>query len=328
MITYTSSNMRIWSRLGSCGAFGIAAMELPEMDDGSVILTADLCFYSGLDRFRSKYPDRLYNIGIAEQNMLGVAGGLAKEGFNVFATTYASFAASRCIDQVRVNMGYMKLGIKLVGLTSGLSVGILGATHVSMEDVAVMRSIPNITILSPADSTETIKATLAAAKMKTPVYLRLSGTMNNPAVYKEDYSFEIGKAVTMQEGSDITLIASGTMVHYSMEAAKELERKGISCKVVNMHTIKPLDIEAIHQACNTELIVTVEEHNIYGGLGSAVAEVLAGMPKHPALQILGLADHFKHAGEYEYLLEQYGLTGKQISDKVSVKYLEVKHNVE
>lgn len=323
MISFTTGNIRIWARLGSCGAFGMAALELPDLDDSIVMLTADLCTYSGLDRFKEKFPDRLYNLGIAEQNLVGVAAGMAKEGFNAFATTYATFAATRCCDQVRVNMGYMKLGVKLVGLTSGLSVGILGATHMSLEDIAIMRSIPNITILSPADCTETVKATLAASEFEGPVYLRLSGVMGNPIVYREDYEYEIGKAITLKEGTDISIIATGTMVHYSLKAAEVLEDQGISCQVVNMHTIKPIDQDAIIKACNNKLIITVEEHSVIGGLGSAVAECLTGKISRPPQLMIGISDEFKHAGTYDYLLEQYGLTTEKIAKSIINKYREV-----
>lgn len=326
MISFSPANIRTWSRLGSCGAFGMTALELPEVDDSIVMLTADLCFYSGLERFKAKYPDRLYNFGIAEQNLIGVAAGMAKEGLNPFATTYATFASTRCCDQVRVNMGYMQLGVKIVGLTAGLSVGILGATHMSFEDIAIMRSIPNITVLSPADCTETVKATLAAATHKGPVYLRLTGTMGNPIVYHEDYNYEIGKAITLKDGIDISIIATGTMVYYSLKVAEILENKGISCQVVDMHTIKPIDKNAILTACNNKMIVTVEEHSIFGGLGSAVAELLSGKKTRPPHLILGISDEFKHAGTYEYLLEQYGLTIEKISEKIENKFIEVVNN--
>ena len=272
MTDFSSVNIRTWSRLGSCGAFGTAALELPEINDKIVILTADLRTFSGLDRFGAKYPDRLYNVGIAEQNMVGVAAGLAKEGFVPFATTYATFASMRCADQIKVNMGYMKLPVKLVGLTAGYSVGILGATHISLEDIAVIRSIPNITILSPADCTATITAVAAAAETDTPVYLRLSGTMNNPVVYKEDFNFEIGRAITLRDGSDVAVIATGTMVYNALKAAEKLEENSLSVKIIDMHTIRPIDIEAIQSACSAKLLVTVEEHGVSGGLGGAVAE--------------------------------------------------------
>lgn len=321
MIEYKASNIKLWSRLGSCGAFGFAANELAQTEENFLVVTADLCFYSGLDRFKAKYPDKIFNVGIAEQNMLGVAAGFAKEGFVPFATTYATFASARCADQVRVNMGYMKLNVKLVGLTSGLSVGILGPTHISTEDIAIIRSIPNIIILSPADCTETIKATIAASKIDAPVYLRLSGPMNNPIVYDKDYEFEIGKAITLKEGKDISIIATGTMVYNSLKAAEILkDRYSIDAGVINMHTIKPLDNEAIDMACKSKLLVTVEEHSKIGGLGSAISEYLSEKEIKPPQLILGLSDEYKHAGSYDYLIEQYGLTPEKIAENILKKY--------
>ena len=325
MIEFNKMSMRTWSRLGSCGAFGIAAMELPELDEKTVILTADLCFYSGLERYRAKYPDNFYNFGIAEQNMVGAAAGLAKEGYNVFATTYATFASTRASDQVKVNMGYMQLGIKLIGLTAGLSVGILGATHMSLEDVSIMRSIPNIAILSPADCTETVKAVIAASKLSTPVYIRLTGGMNAPMVYSEDYNFDIGKAINLRDGDDISIIATGSMVSSSLKAAEILEEQGISCGVVNMHTIKPLDTEAVNACLKSKLLVTVEEHSTLGGLGSAVAEAIALEGDKPPQLMIGTSDQYMHAANYDYLLEQYGLTAPQIAKKTAKAYSNIMH---
>lgn len=321
MIEYKKSNIKLWSRLGSCGAFGFAANELAQTNDKVLMVTSDLCFYSGLDRFKSQYPNKLFNVGIAEQNMVGVASGLANEGFIPFATTYATFASARCADQVRVNMGYMNLNVKLVGLTAGLSVGILGPTHISIEDIAIMRSIPNVIILSPADCAETIKATIAASKIDAPVYLRLSGPMNNPIVYTDDYDFEIGKAITLLEGKDISIISTGTMVYNSLKAAKILKEKySICASVVNMHTIKPLDKNAVDMACKSNLIVTVEEHSKIGGLGSAVSEYLSEKTNKPPQLILGLSDEYKHAGSYDYLIQQYGLTPEKIAENILQKY--------
>lgn len=318
-MNYSAASIKIWSRLGSCGAYGMAAMELPDLNDDIVMLTADLKFYSSLTRFSEKYPEKFYNLGIAEQNMVGVAAGMAKEGLVPFASTYATFASMRCADQVRVNMGYMGLNIKLVGLTAGYSVGILGPTHMSTEDLAVMRSIPNITILSPADCTETVKATIAAAQMDGPVYLRLTGGMPNPIVYNQDYDYEIGKAIRLREGADVAILATGTMVHRSIQAAELLDEKGISAGVVDFHTIKPLDKNAIADACSAKLIVTVEEHSVMGGFGSAVAEVLSAREDAPRQLILGIKDRYPHAASYEYLLEQEGLTGEAIAEEICQK---------
>jgi transketolase len=324
VIAFTSANIRTWSMLGSNGAFGFAALELPEIDDNIAILTADEMYFSGLERFGAKYPKRLYNIGIAEQNLVGVAAGMSKEGLNVFATTYATFASTRSCDQVRVNMGYMKLGIKLVGLTAGLSVGILGATHCSIEDIAIMRAIPNITILSPADCTETVQATLAAARHKGPVYLRLTGGQPNHPVYKTDFAFEIGKAIRLREGEDIAIVATGAMVHASLEAARILSEQAISCTVIDMHTIKPLDEIALMETLRVKLLVTVEEHSMKGGLGGAVAECLAGVRVKPPQLIIGIADEFKNGADYPYLLQQFGLTAPQIAQTILNKYEEAK----
>lgn len=314
---YTSRNARVISRLGGCGAFGMAALELAEEYENFAVLTADLCTYSGLDRFAEKYPQYLYNLGIAEQNMVGVAAGMAKEGMNVFATTYASFAATRTCDQIRVNMGYMKFPIKLIGLTAGLTVGILGATHIALEDVAIMRSIPNITVISPADGFETIKAVKEAAKMQTPVYIRLTGSMNAPIVYHEDYEFKIGKMITLRSGADVSIFATGTMVHECLKAADLLHEQGIEVCVVDVHTIKPLDKETVKKVFSaSKLIVTAEEHSIIGGLGSAIADYKAQYECAPKLIKIGIKEEFPHAASYEYLLKQHGLTSSQIAQRI------------
>jgi len=323
MIDYTPMNIKIWSRLGSCGAYGIAAIEAVQNNSKIVFLTADVCSFSGLDRFQETFPNNFYNLGISEQNLIGVASGLAKEGFIPFVSTYAAFDSLRAADQIKVNMGYMNLPVKVVGLTSGLSVGILGPTHFCNEDISLLRSFPNIIIISPADCTETIKATLAVSKINAPVYLRLTGGMNNPAVYKEDYDFEIGKAITIKEGKDIAIIATGSMVYNSLKAANLIEEEGLSVKVVNMHTIKPLDVKALEECFNSKLIVTVEEHSIYGGLGSAVSEVIATAKDAPVQMIIGLKDEYKVAGDYNYLVDQYGLNPDQIKEKIKEKYKEI-----
>jgi transketolase len=293
-------------------------IELGKEIDSLVVLSADLCSTSGLDRFRIQYPDKFFNVGIAEQNLIGISAGLAKEGKTVFATTFATFAAMRSYEQVRLNMGYMRFNIKLVGLGSGFAMGMFGNTHYGIEDVALMRAIPGLCVISPADCTEVVKAVDAAARYQGPVYLRLTGTANNPIVNKEDYPFVIGKAITLKTGSDIAIIAAGTMVYQALEAAKTLETKGISTEVINMHTIKPLDTNIIRESCGTvKLIVTVEEHSVIGGLGGAVAEYLAGLDTRPRLLMIGIPDAFQKSGDYQYLIEQNGLTGIQISDAIT-----------
>lgn len=316
--------IKLFSRLGACGVYGMAMSDIAEKDVNLAVTTADLCFYSGLDGFSKKYPELLYNVGIAEQNLVGVSAGLVKEGFNTFASTYASFAVTRALDQVRVNMGYMKLPIKLIGLTSGFSVGILGATHICTEDIAIIRSIPNITILSPADGVETYRALIAAWQYDGPVYIRMSGTMGMPIVYDSDIDFTIGKAITIKEDGDIGVIATGTMVYQAKQAVEQLKEEGINCSLTDVHTIKPIDKDCIKNVANkSRLIVTVEEHSVNGGLGGTVAELLAGEINRPPHLILGVKDEYSHAASYDYLIDKYQLTSKMIADNITKKLKEI-----
>jgi len=318
MLEITSSNTRQWSRLGSRGVFGQAILALAETKKNLMVLSADLGNSSGLDRFKNAYPDKFLNVGIAEQNMIGIAAGLAKENFVVFATSFAPFIAMRSSEQIRMNLGYMNLNVKAVGIGSGISMAFLGNSHYGIEDATIMRSIPNMTVVSPADCAEIVKTVFAAAEYAGPMYIRLTGAANNPVVYKEDYHFEIGKAITLREGSDVTIIANGTMVYESLEAAKILDSQGISSTVVNMHTIKPLDTSVIAKAAaSSKMIVTVEEHSIIGGLGGAVAEYKSTLRHTPPQLIIGLPDIFGKAGEYRYMLEKYGLTGTGIAKTIT-----------
>ena len=307
-MVFNSENVRLWSMIGPSGTFGMAAHELAEHDPDFVVLTADLCSFSGLNKVWSIFPDRVINVGIAEQNMLGIAAGMANEGMRVWATSYASFASTRALDQVKVNMGYMKLPVHLVGFSSGYSIASLGATHMSVEDIAIMRSIPNIVVLSPADCTELMKAILVASTLDSPIYIRAFGTMRIPVVYKEDYAFQIGKAVKLRDGNDVSIIATGSMVYIALQSAEKLSRMGISVEVLDMHTIKPIDTEAILNGESKKIIVTLEEHNRLGGLGAAVAEILASHRGSPPLLILGAGDFYPHANASQNLLKDNGLS--------------------
>ncbi len=309
-------NIKIWSTIGSRATLGIAALELAKEIDNLMVLTCDVSTSAGLDRFRKTYPEKYLDLGIAEQNMIGVAAGLASENFNVITTTFAPFQTMRCCEQIKVNIGYMKQKICMVGIASGLSLGTLGYTHCCIEDVGILRSIPGITIISPADSLETVKALQAAVKSKNPSYLRLTGSSNNPIVYKEDYEFKIGKSITLKEGKDITIFCAGSMVHQSLEAAKILETKNVSSKVVNMHTIKPIDKLAIDKARDCALIVSVEEHNVIGGLGSAIAEYKSGLKKFPRQLFLGVMDTYTKGGNYKFLQEKHRLTSDKIAEDI------------
>ena len=252
--------------------------------------------------------------------MIGVAAGLASENFNVITTTFAPFQTMRCCEQIKVNLGYMGQKICMVGIASGLSLGTLGYTHCCIEDVGILRSIPGITIISPADSLETVKALQAAVKSENTSYLRLTGSSNNPIVYKEDYEFEIGKSITLKEGKDITIICTGAMVYKCLEVAKILESKNTSSKVVNMHTIKPIDKEAIKEACNSSLIVSAEEHNVIGGLGSAIAEYKSSLKESPKQLFLGIKDTYSKGGNYKFLQEKHRLTSNKIVEDILNSY--------
>ena len=309
-------NIKIWSTIGSRATFGLVALDLAKKIENLIILTGDVSTSAGLDRYRKTYPNKYLDTGIAEQNLIGIAAGLASEDYNVLTTTFAPFQTMRCCEQIKVNLGYMKQKVCMVGLASGLALGTLGFTHSCIEDIGVLRSIPGLTIISPADSLETIKSVQEAIKLNSPSYIRLSGSSNNPIVYKKDYKFEIGKAIKLSEGDDITIFCTGTMVFQCIEVEKELKQKNISTSIINVHTIKPIDINSIKEACKSKLIVTVEEHNIIGGLGSAVSENLSSIKGSPKLLSLGVNDSYSKGGEYKYLLNKYGLTSEKIVESI------------
>lgn len=307
MVKYTSPSIRTWSKLGTRGTVGLALLEIAS-DERMLVLSADLTKTAGLERFRFKYPDKLFNMGIAEQNMIGVSAGFAKEGFIPYVTTFANFAAMRSYEQVRLHLGYMQFNIKILGIGSGLSMAMFGNTHYGIEDIALMRAVPNMTVISPADGMETVKLIIASLSYEHPMYIRLTGVTNTPIVYQEDYEFKIGKAIQLKHGKHIALIATGTMVANTMKAAEILEEHGIESTVINMHTIKPIDIEMLHHLCQKhEQLFTIEEHSIVGGLGGAVAEYIANLNKAPRLIRLGLQDEFIKSGSYPYMIEKNNL---------------------
>ena len=320
MMTINPSNARNWSRLGPRGTFGLALLDVGAEVDNLIVLSADLCTTSGLDRFRSAYPNRFINTGIAEQNMMGIAGGLAKEGYRVFCSSFATFASMRSYEMIRLNLGYMGFDVKVVGLAAGFAMGMFGNTHYATEDLALMRAVPGLCIISPADCAEVVKATRAAALYDGPVYLRLTGKAGNPIVNEKEYDFEIGRAVTMREGDDIAIFATGSMVYESLEAAGLLKAKGISASVINVHTIKPLDTAIVDSMLGRRLIVTVEEHSVIGGLGGAIAEHKSRLRGGPEQLFLGIEDRFKKAGSYSYMLEQNGLTASRIAESIMKRY--------
>ena len=312
-------NIKMWSTIGSRATFGMGALDLAKKIDNLMVLTCDVSTSAGLDRFRKTYPEKYLDIGIAEQNMVGVAAGLASEGHNVITTTFAPFQTARCCEQIKVNAGYMQQKLCMVGIASGLALGNLGFTHCCVEDIGILRSIPNIQIVSPADSFETIKALNAAVNSKKSTYIRLTGSANNPIIYNQDYNFEIGKSIKLKSGKDLTLFCSGAMVSTCLEVAKKLAELKISCSVINMHTIKPIDKDAIKDASETsKLIVSVEEHNVIGGLGSAISEHLVKLKSRPNMLIMGINDQYVKGGSYNYLKNKYELSTDKIVEKIKI----------
>jgi transketolase len=290
--------------------FGKALLELGENNKDVVVLSADLTESVRAHWFRDKYPDRFVSHGVAEQDMIGTAAGLALSGKIPFACTFGSFASGRAWDQVRVSVAYMNLNVNIVGTHGGISVGGDGATHQALEEIALMRIIPNMTVVVPADFEETYLATIQAAEIPGPVYLRL-GRAKVPSL-EDKQKFKIGKANVMTDGDDVTIVTCGCLVTTVLEAAHELRARNIQVRVINLHTPKPIDRETLIKAAReTGAVLTIEEHTVYGGMGSAVAEVL--VEEHPVpMKIMGIKDEFGLSGDPDELFEYYGLTAKDI----------------
>ena len=311
-------NARNWSRIGSRGVYGLAMYEAAKSDPSVLAVSADLGKSSGLDRLAADFSGQFVNCGIAEQNMVSFSAGLSRAGFKVFASSFAPFIAMRASEQVRMNLGYMEEPVKLVAIGSGLAMGFLGNSHYGIEDLAVMRSIPNMTVVSPADCAEIFKVVEAAKSYSFPLYIRLTGAVNNPVVYQEDYDFRIGRIIQLSKGADVTILASGTMVAAALQAAEKLREAGADVGVVNVHTVKPLDQEGIRQLFfETRRIVTVEEHTLAGGLGSAIAEFKADENLSAPMLRLGIRDKFVKTGDYAYLLVDNGLDADAIARSIA-----------
>ncbi len=314
--------IKSWSIIGPRATFGLAALELVKEHQNMMILTCDVSTSAGLDRFRKTYASNYLDLGIAEQNMIGVAAGLASENYNVVTTTFAPFQTIRCCEQIKVNFGYMKNKVCMVGLASGLILGNLGFTHCCIEDVGILRTIPNITIVSPADSLETVKAFQAALRYNGSVYIRLTGGSNNPIVYDKDYNFEIGKSNILKDGSDVAIFSSGSVTSECLNAAKILDESNISCAVINMHTIKPFDKKTLEKYLSAKLIVSVEEHNVIGGLGSAISETLSTFENSPRQMFLGINDQYTKGGSYNFLKKKNGLDKDNIISTIKNNFNE------
>ena len=296
-------------------SYGAALVELGKKHDNLVVLDADLAHATMTGMFKKAFPERFYDCGIAEQNMVSIAAGVAATGKKVVCSSFAMFAAGRAFEQVRNSIGYPHLNVKIGATHAGISVGEDGATHQCNEDIALMRTIPGMTIINPCDDIEAKAAVKAAYEMEGPVYMRF-GRLAAPVINKEDYKFEIGKGVIMREGKDVTIVATGLMVISALEAAEKLAVDGIDAEVINIHTIKPLDEELIVKSVQkTGKVVTVEEHSVIGGLGSAVCDCLCA--NNPVLvKKIGVNDVYGHSGPATELLKEFGLDGDGVYAKV------------
>jgi len=311
--------IKAYARMGQKGAAaGIGMMELAKKDPDMRVVVADSVAIASLDRFYNNYPDRVINAGISEQSMIGIAAGLSSEdGRAVYACTYAAFVLVKAIEFVRHNLAYHQFNVKIVGNSAGFAMETLSISHWATEDIAMARALPNMTILSACDSLEAIKMVMAAHNVQGPVYVRLSGLLNCPIVYDKDFDFQIGKANTLREGEDVTIIATGMMVRESLDAAELLAAKGINCQVIDMHTIKPLDMECLDKAfAKNKLMVSVEEHSVIGGLGGAIAEYMSEKEHTPRLVRIGVQDNYGKLGDLRYCWEQHGLTAPQIAERI------------
>ena len=314
MIEFNPKNIKRWMMMGTRNAFGAFLTEIAADHPKLFAMTADFTKSTGLAKFKELYPNQFLSTGIAEQNMIGTAAGLVEEGIRAICVAQACFITMRSFEQARQYAGYMKLPIIFIGIGSGLSLQYMGNTHYAIEDFALMRTIPGMTVLAPCDALEAMKALEFSVNHDGPVYIRLYGGTGIPSVYGEDYEFKIGTAVKLRNGKDIQLITTGSMTLAGMKVADMLSEEGIDATVTNMHTIKPLDSSAI--GLDKQLIVTMEEHSVIGGLGSAVADVLSAYPQHPRLIKFGINDMFMPVGSYAYLLDQAGLSLEKIKESI------------
>lgn len=296
-------------------SYGETLVELGKINEKIVVLDADLSEATKTSLFKKEFPNRFFDMGIAEQDMMGASAGMATCGQIPYASTFAMFAAGRAYDQIRNSICYPKLNVKICASHAGVTVGEDGATHQMLEDISMMRTLPNMTVMCTSDDIQTRWAVKEIAKYNGPVYLRLC-RLATPVIYDKNQEFEIGKGVQIGDGTDATVIAMGVVVSEALKAKEELEKQGINIRVIDMHTIKPIDKELIiKSAKETKKIITVEDHSIIGGLGSAVCEVLS--ENYPAKVIrMGVADTFGKSGKAEALLEYFELTSKHIQEKV------------
>ncbi len=312
----TEKNIKKWSTIGARPTLGQILLDLAEKDKKIIVLTADVSTSAGLDRFRKKYPEQYIDVGIAEQNMMGIATGLASNGFHAITVTFAPFQTMRCLEQIRTYQGYMNEPLVMIGLASGIYHSYLGNTHCSIEDIGVLRSIPNLSIECPADCVELVKALESAVYNRQATYIRMPEGTPLPSIYEKDFEFSIGKANILKEGKDIAIIANGRCVDTALKVAAKIKEKNILSTVIDFHTIKPIDTVCLDNISNLKNIVTIEEHNIIGGLYSSISEYYMRKKNKPQIFAFGINDFYPHATDYKTALEQCCLTSEQITDNI------------
>ncbi len=316
MLQFDRKTLRFLARMGARGVLGQAVYDMAKDGKEFYVISADLARASGFERFGNEFSDRMLNAGIAESNMLGMASGLSSSGIPVIATTWATFASARIADQVRNYMGFMRSNVKLVGLDSGYENNRFGYTHTNGPDISIMSSIPNILILAPSDGIEIYQAIQAAVEYNGPVYIRLTGGQTLPIIHDEDYEFQLMQADVLSEGSDVAFFANGSILPTVIKVAERFKESGYSCRVVNLHTLCPVDHRIIDDSCGASLIVSVEEHPKNGGMGSMLASYLAGKDKHPPIEIIASKEEFTPAGSYQYALSYNEMDENSIFERV------------
>lgn len=321
MVEINKKQIRVWSMLGMNRTLGSVLEDLYEIDKRFILMTSDTGKPISYDSFYRNHPENVIDLGIAEQNMVASGAGMVTEGFNVFASTYSTFITARALDQIRINMGGMKIPLKLIGMGGGFSEGSLSMTHMGIDDVAAVRCIPGISVLVPSDPLELYKMLVELMTYNKPAYIKLTGSTGCPVINKDDYAFQIGQSITLREGFDIAIIACGSILDNVLKAADILEQAGISCKVINMHTINPIDTDCLASVSGMKMIASVEEHSIHGGLGGSISEWFADKNERPPHLILGIdSDEYPDANEYESLLEIAGLTPHSIANKILERF--------
>ncbi len=314
---YNNKNARRWSIIGERPTFGVAVHELAKGNKDIIAVVADVTNSAGLGNMSKEMPDRVVNVGIAEQNMMGIATGLASEGYTVFTSSFAPFQAMRCLEQIRVNQGYMGQKVIMVGLAGGVAYGELGFTHCTIEDTAILRAIPNIAVVTPADCMEVVKTVEAAVDYNDSVYIRLMDKTSVPIVYEDDYHFIIGKANPIIQDGEIVILANGPCVYQAMKAAKRCkEEMGVEVAVYDFHSVKPLDTDLLDNLLKKKAIITVEEHSVIGGLGGAVSEYYSEKKHHPPIYRMGFSDKYPHGASHEKLLFEYQLDEEGIFNRI------------